>query len=241
MAAKCVATLDQGATLQLSADIVPKNASNQTLTWSIEGSEASLDEDLLLTAHAPGNVVIHVSTQDGSVKSDEWPLHINALGPASAKGASGEYYDVYCYPNLVGCWMIENSKEGTYTNDTYDATPYPAKGERCYYYLRSQARAKTDGQARSCPTGYHLPSFGEWSSLVAYPRSPLTTTDHVLKWTDSMTMAGSRNAAWGNWGARSEWWVDDSLARYYRYDAYEFAYIGGEGVISLSVRCVALN
>jgi uncharacterized protein (TIGR02145 family) len=228
--------------LQLSADIVPKNASNQTLAWRIEGSGASLDDDLLLTAHAPGDVVIHVSTQDGSGKHDEWPLRINELGVTSAQGASGEYYDVYCYPNLVGCWMIQNSKEGTYDYDTYSATPYPLKGDRGYYYSWTNAQLKSGAQYTACPTGYHVPDAAEWGKLLTYVNTAATPVEFRNHWRSSAAWAGYRGPAnWYGWNEYAYWWSSAATNQHYDANGTRMSGPSVDTGFFVPVRCVRSN
>ena len=60
-------TTDDG-TLQLLASIVPSNASNKSVTWSmVKGNgHASLSEEGLLTARTNGKVVVRATSNDGS-------------------------------------------------------------------------------------------------------------------------------------------------------------------------------
>lgn len=60
-------TGEVGKTHQLTASIVPENASDKTLVWSSDNSTiASVDSDGLLTLHAKGNAIIKASATDGS-------------------------------------------------------------------------------------------------------------------------------------------------------------------------------
>jgi parallel beta-helix repeat protein len=57
-----------GGTLQLSATIVPDNASNKNISWSVQNGtgEASIDSEGLLTAIADGTVTVVATANDGS-------------------------------------------------------------------------------------------------------------------------------------------------------------------------------
>jgi uncharacterized protein YjdB len=59
--------LAAGQTLQLSANVAPSNAANQSVTWSSSNTAiATVNASGLVTALAPGNATITVTTQDGS-------------------------------------------------------------------------------------------------------------------------------------------------------------------------------
>lgn len=61
------ATMEIGATLQLTATVSPDNATNKAVTWSSSNSTAaSVDSNGLVTAKAAGNATITVRTSDGS-------------------------------------------------------------------------------------------------------------------------------------------------------------------------------
>lgn len=57
-----------GSTLQLSAAVLPSNASNKTVTWSITNGtgQASINSTGLVTAVAPGTVTVKANASDGS-------------------------------------------------------------------------------------------------------------------------------------------------------------------------------
>ena len=60
------AVLVVGDTLQLHAAVEPENATNQNVTWSSNHEEyATVSEEGLVTAVAPGEAVITVTTVDG--------------------------------------------------------------------------------------------------------------------------------------------------------------------------------
>lgn len=61
------ATMEIGATLQLTATVSPSNATNKAVTWSSSNSTAaSVDSNGLVTALAAGSATITVRTNDGS-------------------------------------------------------------------------------------------------------------------------------------------------------------------------------
>jgi len=61
------ASIIVGATQQLTASVLPANATNQAVSWSSSNSSiASVNSTGLVTANAPGSATITVTTQDGS-------------------------------------------------------------------------------------------------------------------------------------------------------------------------------
>ncbi len=66
---KSTASLEEGATLQLSATAAPSTATNKAVTWSSSNaSVASVSTSGLVTAKATGSVTITATAQDGSGK-----------------------------------------------------------------------------------------------------------------------------------------------------------------------------
>ena len=64
-------TLDAGDTSRLTATVVPSDAADQNVTWSsTNDTVASVDAAGLVTAKAPGTVIVEAKTTDGSFTSD---------------------------------------------------------------------------------------------------------------------------------------------------------------------------
>ncbi len=61
-------SLESGSTLQFSAEVLPQNASNKEIDWSISGGTgtATISADGLLTAGNPGLVTVLATAMDGS-------------------------------------------------------------------------------------------------------------------------------------------------------------------------------
>ncbi|MEC0227538.1 Ig-like domain-containing protein [Paenibacillus alba] len=55
-----------GKGLQLSAVVLPSNASNQTVTWSVYEGNATIDSGGFLTTNAAGYITVRATAQDGS-------------------------------------------------------------------------------------------------------------------------------------------------------------------------------
>ena len=71
-------------TLSFYADILPKNATDTSVTWSVnKNSIASISNKGLLTAIANGTVTVKATANDGSGKSDS--LNINISNQTSLK------------------------------------------------------------------------------------------------------------------------------------------------------------
>ena len=64
-------TMYVGETVQLSASVLPDNASNKNVSWtSLSPSVASVDDKGLVTANKEGNATIRIITEDGNFKTE---------------------------------------------------------------------------------------------------------------------------------------------------------------------------
>ena len=71
-----------GGNLQLTATVLPENATNKTIIWSTTNSAvATVSSDGLVTAKAPGNVTITATTTDGSNLSAMCSITVVPQGP----------------------------------------------------------------------------------------------------------------------------------------------------------------
>ena len=87
------ATLTEGATLTLTATLLPKDATNPTLTWTSSNEKvATVDEYGVVTAVADGEATITVSTTDGS------DLSATCVVTVETKEAEGDVTD---YDNMI--------------------------------------------------------------------------------------------------------------------------------------------
>ena len=78
------ATLEVGGTTTLTATVAPSNATNPTVTWgSSDENVATVDQDGMVTAIAPGQATITATTTDGSNLSASCAVTVNAPQPAS--------------------------------------------------------------------------------------------------------------------------------------------------------------
>jgi len=76
-----------GDSLQLSAAVLPENAENKAVIWSLgSGAEcATISETGLLAAMTPGQVIVRAEAKDGSGVYGEFVLNINQLPMVSVQ------------------------------------------------------------------------------------------------------------------------------------------------------------
>lgn len=108
--------ITDGGTQQLSVTIVPSNASNKTITWSVSNeSIAEISTEGLLTPKANGNITITAISTDGSNKSVEIEISISGIN-ANVQGivvsTSQEFLNAISNVNAGENIYI---KSGTYT------------------------------------------------------------------------------------------------------------------------------
>ena len=71
-------TLDVGDTQQLTATVMPENATNKSVVWtSSDETVATVDENGLVTAHKGGTATISANTTDGSNLSADCLVNVN--------------------------------------------------------------------------------------------------------------------------------------------------------------------
>lgn len=68
--------LENGGTLQMSAAVTPTDADNKKVTWSVDGTLATIDTEGLLTATSPGTVTVKATAQDYSGVAGEKDITI---------------------------------------------------------------------------------------------------------------------------------------------------------------------
>lgn len=82
-----------GGTLQMKAEILPVDASDDAVTWSVENSTgaATIDQDGLLTAAGNGTVIVKATAKDGSEVYGKETVTITGqtAGGGSGSGGSG--------------------------------------------------------------------------------------------------------------------------------------------------------
>ena len=119
------------------------------------------------------------------------------------RGNNGTYR-VYCFPAAtgLGCWMVDNTREGTSSATTWGNTTIGPVG---YYYTNTQAIG-------ACPAGYHLPASADWKALGSYLNHTSDITARLF-WTTNPSLAGNYDgtlASWNFFGTMGVWWGSTS-------------------------------
>ncbi len=101
----------QGGTLQIFAEVLPINATDNSYTWSISNGEAfaNIDEDGLLTAIANGTVTVRATANDGSNIFGEIDIEISNQTTGIAK--INNLISVYPNPTS-GIFTIVSTENG---------------------------------------------------------------------------------------------------------------------------------
>ncbi|MDR1024073.1 MAG: FG-GAP-like repeat-containing protein [Prevotellaceae bacterium] len=119
----------QGLTTQLEAVVLPEDAGNKTLTWSVEpldanGGSAQVSADGLVTGLLEGDVKVTAATADGSGAYGTYTLHVNG-NPVTAitiSGAGTVFVDsaitltVATTPGYAAeyvAWLLADGSDGT--------------------------------------------------------------------------------------------------------------------------------
>ena len=91
---------EAGGSLQISATVMPENATDPSVTWSLEPASgiASIDANGLLTAEADGSVTVTATANDGSGVSGSAVIEISNQSSGIDEVESGT---VELYPNPV--------------------------------------------------------------------------------------------------------------------------------------------
>jgi hypothetical protein len=196
-------------TTRWDALVAPAAASNKNLIWSVESETqrgiVTVDRNGLIKATnvGSGTAVIRATSASNPSISHSRPIQIYAIavstpGPGTVVGANGTY-KTYCYPGTVGCWMIENSKEGTPWSTTF---PGKIEGERGYYY--------TSDLSAPCPAGWMIPTIGAFRVLAHHltaGQSPAEETSELFPGQgagfNKACMYGGvfPLSGWGSWAA----------------------------------------
>jgi uncharacterized protein (TIGR02145 family) len=135
--------------------------------------------------------------------------------------------------------MIQNSKEGTYSQTTYKVK---TKGERGYYYEWADAAKKSGNQYTACPPGYTLPTDKQWEALGSYLSSASATAAEKGYWFNTDNRAGlySSVSSWDKWNNYGYWWsADGNDHQYYTSITNTVKHLSiVKDLLSVSVRCI---
>jgi hypothetical protein len=127
--------------------------------------------------------------------------------PPSVIGSSGTSYAVGDF-GIAGCWMIDNSKEGTPSATHYmeGLDGEKAEGLHGYYYTWQQAQS-------ACPPGFSLPTNAQFSLLQA------VVTGNISFWNlwRSGTYGGGIVLSYGTWYTllNGYWWASPFPTAYH--------------------------
>jgi uncharacterized protein (TIGR02145 family) len=229
-----VTNVNSGSTLQLVATVAPAKAANQTLIWSISAStgsanQSSVSQSGLVSAVGGGSIIVQATAADGSGIAQTYALtvvgeHLATIG--------NNTYKVYTYPNNLGTWMVENSKEGTPSFTTYTGH---SEGERGYYYSAEKS-------AGACPAGWSLPTTTQALALVDHLNGE-GTANRDEYWLTSSAWAGyysdSRYPDFYCWDDQGYWWCEDGNNEISSMYDRDYVNVGGAGADAFStVRCI---
>ena len=165
-----------------------------------------------------------------------WMVVAGEVG-APGPNAVGEVasYRTWCFPAYtnLGCWMIENSKEGTSSGTTYQDQRAGAYG---YYYNDDQK----NGACAPIAGGYGIPTDAQWNALRNYINSSRSSVIEKLDWTMGKSLAGCYRISWTtwqNWGTDGYWWTSSSGRRIGSTGGV-LGTIATDAAFWFSVRCV---
>jgi uncharacterized protein (TIGR02145 family) len=203
---------------------------------------------------------------------------VNNIPPKTVIDVDGNVYQTVTIGTQV--WLGENLKTTRYSNKDIIGTTTPATISlldlNTYKYQwpcdGNESNVATYGRLYTwfaatdsrniCPTGWHVPSEGEWSDLMiycvnaAYAGGKLKETG-TIHWKNpnagakdefgfKALPAGTRSISgpFSGMGSGGWWWsstVAGYLTAYFREMYYDFADVGGDfeyGALGLSVRCI---
>ncbi|GHS97172.1 hypothetical protein FACS189421_03520 [Bacteroidia bacterium] len=148
---------------------------------------------------------------------------INVTTGAGSETIGDHTYTTYCYGGSIGCWMTQNSQEGTanYTN-----------GDNKYY--------SWDQRNNACPSGWSVPSQSQWENLQSYLNNTATSAEKAM-WNSGSALAGYYNGSTLRVsGSSGLWW--SSSASYQSFFATSGSSLNGpfaySSAYSCTVRCI---
>jgi uncharacterized protein (TIGR02145 family) len=206
-------SVNKGATFTASVPEVTGENAPTSYTWILPSglTGSSTTRTITITASTTGTYVAGAikvtATNDCGISAEQSnpsDVKVNDLGsPGETITGSRGTYTTYCYPDGIGCWMTQSSKEGSYYATTYTGK---TAGERGYYYTAVQ-------YAGACPTGYVLPTDAQWRALSSYIRGSVATTAEKNHWLTTSSRAGVREtkqALWLLWDTAVYFAVENS-------------------------------
>jgi uncharacterized protein (TIGR02145 family) len=202
-------SVDTNVPFTAGVPAVTGNNAPTSYTWHLPDGLTGTSTDRIITITATtaktydaGTITV-TATNDCDVSAEQSSttavVVTQAVGPGEPIVVGNNTYATYCYPGTVGCWMIQNSKEGTPSSKQYDDKPEGARG---YYYSWNLALG-------ACPTGWSVPSLEQWSALTTYINGP-TEPNEKAHWFGEESMGGYIRENYSEWGDVGEWWSADN-------------------------------
>ena len=106
--------------IQLTANVIPEDATDKRVSWSsLASSVATVDENGLVTAVAPGHVTIQATATDGSNVSATIEIDVYYF---EGSGTAGDPYLIKTADELSYVALLTNQNNGTYRNAVYSLT-----------------------------------------------------------------------------------------------------------------------
>jgi uncharacterized protein (TIGR02145 family) len=246
--------VDESQSFSVS-NFIPADASYQGVKWTISSGHScvkitsSLMTSCTVKGLASGDAVLSIQGLDDNFTKTV-NLHIKPTAGIAEIG--NNTYNIYCYPNNLGCWMTDNSKEGNANKKRYGYAinettleainggynPNASSGERGYYYAWSNASSACPGT-----DGWHLPNATEFTNLMNYLNSASATAAEKAGWFDASELAGDWSmhySHWDAWNNRGRWWINATNL----YFVAEASKMEGSMVYNnryFTVRCVKSN
>lgn len=178
---KSETTLNVGGTAQLTATVTPTNATNQNVTWeSSNPSVATVDESGKVTAIAPGEATITVTTEDGSktatctvIVHTATTITTQPQSVSVTEGQSATFSVTATGDNLRYQWQI-NSGNGwsditgaTDASYTIDRTTTAMSGNQYHCIVTGDGDETTSSAATLTVRPYEPPYTGKYSYEIA--------------------------------------------------------------------------
>lgn len=120
------ATIEESEPLKLTAEVLPLNASDKSLTWSSTDETVATVDGGVITTHKDGTTTITATANDGSGVYGECAL---TVVPISAKTYWGTY-TVTAWDNMPLLWSVTRNSDRTLTYTVYyggDASGYATR------------------------------------------------------------------------------------------------------------------
>jgi uncharacterized protein (TIGR02145 family) len=151
------------------------------------------------------NITVTATTSCGSITTSAsgiFTVESPATEGEDIKIEGGNTYATMKYPLSLGTWMIENSKEGSASWETF---PDKEKGERGYYYKISAA-------ASACPAGWTAPDSIQYAALWSYLGGLSSITAENEPW---FVGAGyvANNGTGNYWDQRTYYYTKEVIER----------------------------